>query len=112
MAANQVQESAASQGNYLTIPSIWVNLANIHLAFGDYDGAIQVYENAMSKFYKPIDPTLLLYLARAHYDKGNLVDAKATLLKAQHMVPNDSSLKFNLALVMQVTKSVLHSYWY
>lgn len=79
-----------------------MNLANIHLAFGDYDRAIQVYENALARFYKHSDPTLLVYLARAHYDKGNLADAKAALLKAEHLVPNDFSLKFNLALVMQV----------
>ncbi|GMH35626.1 hypothetical protein BSKO_03494 [Bryopsis sp. KO-2023] len=97
----RVKEAAASQGKYLEMPNVWINLANIHLAFGDYDSAIQVYENALARFYEHSNPTLLIYLARSHYDKGNLTDAKATLLKAQHLVPNDYTLKFNTALVMQ-----------
>ncbi|CAD7699619.1 unnamed protein product, partial [Ostreobium quekettii] len=97
----EVQEAAASQSGFLKIPDVWVNLANLHLGCGDYDSAIKLYQGALAKFYQHQNPALLVYLARAHYDKGQLKEAKKALLKAMHTMPDDPSLQFNVALTVQ-----------
>jgi hypothetical protein len=45
---------------------------------------------------------ILLYMARAHHDKGDHLAAKRALLKALHVAPNDIKIRFNLAFVLQV----------
>jgi RNA polymerase-associated protein CTR9 len=66
-----------------------------------YIGAIQMYENCLRKFYNFHNTEVLLYLSRAYFKAGRLLECKQTLLKARHISPNDSLLLFNLALVEQ-----------
>eukprot|EP00877_Chromochloris_zofingiensis_P002087 jgi/Chrzof1/1187/Cz01g43270.t1 len=97
---SMVQEAAAASGGFVKLPDVWINLANLYLAKQNYASAIQMYLNA-SKVYNNKNSKVLLYLARAYYDDNNLMAAKRTLLKAVHVVPQDFTLRFNVALTMQ-----------
>lgn len=80
---------------------VWVNLGIMYLAIGQSAEAARMFSTALSKFYNNKEKTVLLYLARALYDQGKNHEAKRTLLKALHLVPNDHQLLFNVALCMQ-----------
>jgi RNA polymerase-associated protein CTR9 len=60
-----------------------------------------MYAAALSKFFNNKDAKILLWLARAQYDRKQVRAAKQTLLKAMHICPWDFSLLFNAALTMQ-----------
>ena len=42
-----------------------------------------------------------MYLARAYYKCGKLRECRQTLLKARHVLPSDTVLLYNIALVLQ-----------
>lgn len=44
---------------------------------------------------------VLTCLARAYFRAGKLKEAKATLLKARRVAPQDTVLLYNIALVLQ-----------
>ena len=52
-----------------------------------------------------------LVACRAQYDANRLLDAKKTLQRAIHCSPWDTTLAFNLAVVMQVTFFRLVRLW-
>ncbi len=60
-----------------------------------------MYTSVLRKSFHGCQPTLLLYLARAYYDAGDLKEARSVLLKAVHLAPSDHRLHFNIALTMQ-----------
>ena len=80
---------------------VWMNLAHIYVEQKQYISAVQMYQNAMMKFNTQSDPESLTYLARALFKADKLKEAKAQLIKARHVAPNDSVVLYNLALVMQ-----------
>lgn len=55
----------------------------------------------MRKFFKYPHVEVLQYLARAYFKAGKLKEAKATLLKARRVAPQDTVLLYNIALVLQ-----------
>ncbi|KAF3326627.1 RNA polymerase-associated protein CTR9 [Carex littledalei] len=97
----QVQEAAASGSALVQMPDVWVNLAHIYLAQGQFSLATKMYQNCSRKFYYGTDSTILLYLARAQYDAEQWQDCKKTLLRALHLAPSNPTLRFNIGVAMQ-----------
>ena len=42
-----------------------------------------------------------MYLARAYYKCGKLRECKNTLLRARHVLPSDTTIHYNVALILQ-----------
>lgn len=97
----QVQEASAATDGFWRMPDAWINLANVYLAQQQYVPAIQMYKNALRKFYDNRSALVMLYLARAQYDADQLPEAKATLTKALHLAPTDHKLRFDVAVTLQ-----------
>ena len=97
----QVQEAASACMDWLHLPDVSINLANLHLAQRQIPAAIQLYTTVLQKHYRN-NPTVMLYLARALYDAGRNSQAKRLLLKAIHLQPTQNLLRFNSAVTMQV----------
>ncbi|XP_011403140.1 PREDICTED: RNA polymerase-associated protein CTR9 homolog [Amphimedon queenslandica] len=95
----QVREATAE------LPDVWLNLAHVYIEQKQYISAIQMYENCLGKFYNFHNTEVLLYLARAYFKAGRILDCKTTLIKARHIAPHDSLLLFNLALVQRWSAS-------
>lgn len=91
----QVREATAD------FSDVWLNIAHIYVEQKQYMSAIQMYENCMKKFYQYNNVEVMQYLARAYFRFGKLKEAKATLLKARRVAPQDTVLLFNIALVLQ-----------
>ena len=97
----QVQEAASACVEWLHLPDVAINLANLYLAQRQIPAAIQLYTTTLQKHYKN-NSTIMLYLARALYDAGKNSQAKRVLLKAIHLQPTQTLLRFNSAVTMQV----------
>ena len=97
----QVQEAASACVDWLHLPDVAINLANLYLAQRQIPAAIQLYTTTLQKHYKN-NSTIMLYLARALYDAGKNSQAKRVLLKAIHLQPTQNLLRFNSAVTMQV----------
>ena len=102
----QVQEAASACTDWLQLPDVSINLANLHLAQGQLPAAIQLYTTTLQKHMKN-NTTIMLYLARALYDASKKDasrngQAKRLLLKAIHLQPSHNLLRFNSAVTMQV----------
>ena len=97
----QVQEAASACVDWLHLPDVAINLANLYLAQRQIAAAIQLYTTTLQKHYKN-NSTIMLYLARALYDAGKNSQAKRVLLKAIHLQPTQNLLRFNSAVTMQV----------
>ncbi|TRY67808.1 hypothetical protein TCAL_07229 [Tigriopus californicus] len=80
---------------------VWLNIAHIYVEQHQYVAAIQMYENALKKFFKYHSVDVLLYLARAYARNGQLKEAKMTLLKARRIAPHDTVILYNIALILQ-----------
>jgi RNA polymerase-associated protein CTR9 len=91
----QVREATAD------VPDVWLNLAHLYVEQNQYTSAIQMYENALVKFYNWHNTEVMLYLARAYSKAGKLSQCRNVLVKARHIAPHDHILLFNIALVMQ-----------
>lgn len=102
----QVQEAASACVDWLHLPDVAINLANLYLAQRQIPAAIQLYTTTLQKHYKN-NSTIMLYLARALYDAGKNSQAKRVLLKAIHLQPTQNLLRFNSAVTMQVLLSHL-----
>ncbi|XP_070564627.1 RNA polymerase-associated protein CTR9 homolog [Ptychodera flava] len=92
---SQVREATADMCD------VWLNLAHIYVEQKQYISAIQMYENALKKFYKYHNTEVMLYLARAYFRAGKLMECKKVLLKARRVAPNDTVILYNVSLVMQ-----------
>lgn len=96
----QVQEAAA--GNiFVQMPDVWVNLAHVYFAQGQFALAVKMYQNCLRKFYYGTDTQVLLYLARTHYEAEQWQDCKKTLLRAIHLAPSNYMLRFDAGIAMQ-----------
>ncbi|XP_047319890.1 protein CTR9 homolog [Impatiens glandulifera] len=96
----QVQE--ATSGNViLQMPDVWINLAHVHFAQGNFSLAVKMYQNCLRKFHYSTDSQILLYLARTHYEAEQWEDCKKTLLRAIHLAPSNYTLKFDAGVAMQ-----------
>uniref|UniRef100_A0A0E0Q841 Uncharacterized protein n=1 Tax=Oryza rufipogon TaxID=4529 RepID=A0A0E0Q841_ORYRU len=64
------------------------------------------YQNCLRKFFYNTDATILLYLARTHYEAEQWQDCRKTLLRAIHLAPSNYLLRFNKfsASTLQKTK--------
>ncbi|MFS7991242.1 putative RNA polymerase-associated protein Ctr9 [Helianthus anomalus] len=96
----QVQE-AASGSVFVQMPDVWINLAHVHFAQGNFSLAIKMYQNCLRKFYYNTDSQILLYLARTHYEAEQWQDCKKTLLKAIHLAPSNYTLRFDTGVALQ-----------
>ncbi|KAJ9566744.1 hypothetical protein OSB04_002710 [Centaurea solstitialis] len=96
----QVQE-AASGSVFVQMPDVWINLAHVHFAQGNFALAIKMYQNCLRKFYYNTDNQILLYLARTHYEAEQWQDCKKTLLKAIHLAPSNYTLRFDTGVALQ-----------
>ncbi|KAL8243074.1 hypothetical protein R6Q59_009332 [Mikania micrantha] len=96
----QVQE-AASGSVFVQMPDVWINLAHVHFAQGNFSLAIKMYQNCLRKFYYNTDNQILLYLARTHYEAEQWQDCKKTLLKAIHLAPSNYTLRFDTGVTLQ-----------
>eukprot|EP00899_Mesostigma_viride_P008770 jgi/Mesvir1/17895/Mv12965-RA.1 len=95
-----VQEAAAGDSS-VDIPSVWVNLAHVYLGQEQYINAIKMYQNCLKKFHQNHDVQLHQYIARAHYDAGDMLECRRALLKALHLSPANLLLRFDAALTLQ-----------
>ncbi|DBA73696.1 TPA: hypothetical protein ACH3X2_009676 [Trebouxia sp. C0005] len=95
-----VQEAASGCVDWLHLPDVAINLANLYLAQRQIPAAIQLYTTTLQKHYKN-NSTIMLYLARALYDDNKNSQAKRVLLKAIHLQPTQTLLRFNSAVTMQ-----------
>ncbi|XP_059634757.1 protein CTR9 homolog [Cornus florida] len=96
----QVQE-AASGNVFVQMPDVWINLAHVHFAQGNFTLAVKMYQNCLRKFYYNTDNQVLLYLARTHYEAEQWQDCKKTLLRAIHLAPSNYTLRFDAGVAMQ-----------
>ncbi|CBI27821.3 hypothetical protein VitviT2T_016290 [Vitis vinifera] len=96
----QVQE-AASGSVFVQMPDVWINLAHVYFAQGNFALAVKMYQNCLRKFYYNTDSQVLLYLARTHYEAEQWQDCKKTLLRAIHLAPSNYTLRFDAGVAMQ-----------
>lgn len=96
----QVQE-AASGSVFVQMPDVWINLAHVHFAQGNFALAVKMYQNCLRKFYYNTDSQVLLYLARTHYEAEQWQDCKKTLLRAIHLAPSNYTLRFDMGVALQ-----------
>ncbi|KAF1745037.1 hypothetical protein MXB_4168 [Myxobolus squamalis] len=83
------------------ILDIWMNLGHIYMESKQYINAIKMYESCHEKFslHSP-SPDILIYLARAYFKAGQLLKAKAVLLKLLFYSPRDILALFNFSLIL------------
>ncbi|KAL7133247.1 hypothetical protein ABFS83_12G127900 [Erythranthe nasuta] len=96
----QVQEAASGSSN-VQMPDVWINLAHVHFAQGNFALAVKMYQNCLRKFYYNNDSQVLLYLSRTHYEAEQWQDCKKTLLRAIHLAPSNYTLKFDVGVALQ-----------
>ncbi|ONM14780.1 protein CTR9 homolog isoform X2 [Zea mays] len=96
----QVHE-AASGSIFVHMPDVWINLAHTYFAQGHFQQAVKLYQNCLRKFFHNTDATILLYLARTHYEAERWQDCRKTLLRAIHLAPSNYLLRFNVGVSMQ-----------
>ncbi|KAL2327259.1 hypothetical protein Fmac_020686 [Flemingia macrophylla] len=96
----QVQE-AASGSVFVQMPDVWINLAHVYFAQGNFSLAVKMYQNCLRKFYHNTDSQILLYLARTHYEAEQWQDCIKTLLRAIHLAPSNYTLRFDAGVAMQ-----------
>lgn len=96
----QVQE-AVSGTIFAQMPDVWINLAHVYFAQGNFTLALKMYQNCLRKFFCSTDSQVLLYLARTHYEAKQWQECKRSLLRAIHLSPSNYTLRFNLGVVMQ-----------
>ncbi|KAI4335229.1 hypothetical protein L6164_013895 [Bauhinia variegata] len=96
----QVQE-AASGSVFVQMPDVWINLAHVYFAQGNFALAVKMYQNCLRKFYYNTDSQILLYLARTHYEAEQWQDCIKTLLRAIHLAPSNYTLRFDAGVAMQ-----------
>jgi len=89
----------AVPSNPFDFPDVHLNLAHIYLHTGHYGHAIALYETVLAKFYENKDVNVLLYLAKAYFEAGQLEACKAALRRAIHLAPWNLDLWYNLAVV-------------
>ncbi|PQQ04647.1 protein CTR9 homolog isoform X1 [Prunus yedoensis var. nudiflora] len=89
----QVQE-AASGNIFVQMPDVWINLAHVYFAQGNFALAVKMYQNCLRKFFNNTDSQILLYLARTHYEAEQWQDCKKNLLRAIHLAPSNYTLRF------------------
>ncbi|GFP79481.1 RNA polymerase-associated protein ctr9 homolog [Phtheirospermum japonicum] len=96
----QVQEAASGSFN-VQMPDVWINLAHVHFAQGNFALAVKMYQNCLRKFFYNTDSQVLLYLARTHYEAEQWQDCKKTLLRAIHLAPSNYTLRFDAGVTLQ-----------
>lgn len=96
----QVQE-AASGSVFAQMPDVWINLAHVHFAQGNFALAVKMYQNCLKKFYHSNDSQVLLYLARTHYEAEQWQDCKKTILRAIHLSPSNYTFRFDAGVALQ-----------
>ncbi|KAM7256308.1 hypothetical protein ACFE04_012049 [Oxalis oulophora] len=96
----QVQE-AASGRVFAQMPDVWINLAHVYFAQGNFALAVKMYQNCLRKFYYNTDSQIHLYLARTHYEAEQWQDCKKDLLRAIHLSPSNYTLRFDAGVAMQ-----------
>ena len=94
-----VQEGMTAKG--AMNPDVLINQGHVLLAKAQYVQAGRLYERAQSQFYFNQNENVMLYQARAHYENGNLEEARKILRKALNIAPSNHRIRFNLAYVIQ-----------
>ncbi|KAL5703019.1 Protein CTR9 [Ranunculus cassubicifolius] len=96
----QVQE-AGSGSVFVQMPDVWMNLAHVYFAQGQFALAVKMYQNCLRKFHHDTDTEILHYLARTHYEAEQWQDCKKTLLRAIHLAPSNYTLRFDAGVAME-----------
>jgi RNA polymerase-associated protein CTR9 len=97
----EVQAAVAASQGFVSIPDLYINLANVSLASQEYADSLNLYRVAMERLDASKQSQVLLYQARSAYDSGDYKIAKHFLLRAVHVAPLDYNLRFNAAVTMQ-----------
>lgn len=82
------------------MPSVWVNLAHIHQAQGNYKAAVGLYQNCLHRFYNGTDVYILQCIAKTHYEAKEYLRSKRTLQKAIRLDPANHILVYDLGITM------------
>lgn len=96
----QVQE-AASGSIFLQMPDVWINLAIIYFAQGNFPLSVKMFQNCLRKFFYNTDAEILLFIARTHYEAEQWHECKKILLRAIHLAPSNYALRFNVGVTLQ-----------
>lgn len=97
----EVQAAVAASQGFISIPDLYINLANVSLASQEYADSLNLYRVAMERLDASKQSQVLLYQSRSAYDSGDYKAAKHFLLRAIHVAPLDYNLRFNAAVTMQ-----------
>ncbi|MBW0467504.1 hypothetical protein O181_007219 [Austropuccinia psidii MF-1] len=94
--------------------SVYVNLGHCHYLRDEFDRAIENYLTASKRYFEGKNVQVLLYLARAWYQKASkdrnfssIRDALACAQDAMSLNPKDSAIGFNVALIQQKSLELL-----
>lgn len=94
-----VQEGMIASGTLNA--DILINQGHVYLAKAQYVQAAKLYERAQTQGGSNKIENVMLYQARAHYESGNLEEARSVLQKALEVAPDNHRIRFNLAYVIQ-----------
>ncbi|PWA79171.1 binding protein [Artemisia annua] len=99
----QVQE-AASGSVFVQMPDVWINLAHVHFAQGNFPLAIKMVPSALlymlfTTWYLLISVIKILFSFAV--SKLSAQDCKKTLLKAIHLAPSNYTLRFDTGVALQ-----------
>ena len=62
------------------MPDVWINLAHCHLSQGQHVAAIKLYKACLERFYGNKDASVMLFLARAYFDKRDFASVPCFFL--------------------------------
>lgn len=88
--------------------SVYVNLGHCYYLRDEFERSIENYNTASKRFYQGKNIPVLLYLARAWFQKASKDQSFASLRNAltnaqaaQELNPRDAAIAFNVALIQQ-----------
>ncbi|CAH7670136.1 pol II transcription elongation factor [Phakopsora pachyrhizi] len=94
--------------------SVYVNLGHCHYLRDEFERSIENYSTASRRFYRGKNAQVLLYLARAWYQKASkdksflsLRNALNCAQEARELHNRDSAIAFNVALIQQKSLELL-----
>ena len=97
----------------LPTQSVLVNIGHCYAFKGEEEKAIEMYTAALD-MAKGNDPTVLLFLARAHYQLGGRQSDHVAMTKAlercqqaAQLKPTDKAIQYNIAMIQQKSAEIV-----
>lgn len=84
-----------------SVAPAWVNLGHTYVELKQYANAANVYERCISSFPNLDRVELLTNLAAAQFMDGKTRECRRSLLRALHLDPANSELRFNMGLCLE-----------